>query len=93
MYEQSMHNVVAFNSVTHGGDGLFAWAGQTTMECTGGVNDNLFYYNDFSFAAANGIEATFSRNTFISNRAEGCDYGVWGGYSFESKIIGNNFSR
>jgi len=94
MYEQSMHNVVAFNSVTHGGDGLFAWAGQSTMDSgTGGVNDNLFYNNDFSFAAANGIEATFSRNTFISNRAEGCDYGVWGGYSFESKIIGNNFSH
>jgi len=94
MYEQSSNNVVAYNSVTHGGDGLFVWAGQSTMDSgTGGVNDNLFYGNDFSFAAANGIEATFSRNIFVSNRAEGCDYGVWGGYSFESKIIGNNLSH
>ena len=29
MYEQSSRNVVAYNSVTHGGDGLFLWAGQT----------------------------------------------------------------
>ena len=51
MYEQSCNNVVAFNSVTHGGDGLFIWAGQTTMDNgQGGVNDNLFYRNDFSFA-------------------------------------------
>ena len=27
MYEQSSHNVVAYNSVTHSGDGLFLWAG------------------------------------------------------------------
>ena len=27
MYEQSSRNTVAYNSVTHGGDGLFLWAG------------------------------------------------------------------
>ena len=38
MYEQSSRNVVAYNSVTHGGDGLFLWAGQSTMDTgTGGV--------------------------------------------------------
>jgi parallel beta-helix repeat protein len=52
MYEQSMHNVVAYNSMTHGGDGLFLWAGQTTMDSgQGGANDNLFFANDFSFRA------------------------------------------
>lgn len=92
MYEQSLRNVVAYNSATHGGDGLFVWAGQTTMDSgTGGVNDNLFYGNDFSFAPANAMEATFSRNTFIANRAEGDDYGLWGGYSYESLIAGNCF--
>ena len=92
MYEQSSHNVVAYNSMTHGGDGVFLWAGQSTMDTgAGGANDNLFYGNDFSFAPANGIEATFSRNTFIANRVEGCEYGVWGGYSFNSRIIGNQF--
>ena len=32
MYEQSSNNIVAYNSVTHGGDGLFLWAGQSTMD-------------------------------------------------------------
>lgn len=90
IYEQSSKNVVAFNSMTHGGDGAFLWAGQSTMDTgDGGANDNLFYMNDFSFAPANGIEATFSRNAFIRNYVEGCDYGIWGGYSFGSRIVGN----
>ena len=41
--------------MTHGGDGLFLWAGQITMDTgQGGANDNLFYGNDFSFAPTNG---------------------------------------
>src|SRR5438128_1447192 len=94
IYEQSSKNIVAYNSMTHGGDGVFLWAGQSTMDTgAGGANDNLFYGNDFSFAPANGIEATFSRNTFIDNRVEGCEYGMWGGYSFNSGIVGNHFVR
>jgi hypothetical protein len=57
----------------------------------GGANDNLFFANDFSFAPANCMEATFSRNTFVANRLEGCEYGLWGGYSFDSKVVGNRF--
>ena len=94
VYEQSHRNVIAFNSVTHGGDGLFLWAGQTTMETgEGGSNDNIVYENDFSFAPANGIEATFSRNVFYGNRIEGCWHGLWGGYSFDSWIAANRFAR
>ena len=94
MYEQSMQNIVAYNSVTHGGDGLFVWAGQSTMDTgAGGVNDNLFFANDFSFAPANCMEATFSRNIFVANRLEGCEYGLWGGYSYDSKVVGNRFIR
>ncbi len=93
MFEQSSGNVVAWNSATHGGDGVFLWAGQSTMDSgTGGANDNLFWGNDFSYAPANGIEATFSRNTFAMNRAVGNDYGVWGGYSYGSRIVGNMFA-
>ena len=92
MYEQSNKNIVAYNSMTHGGDGLFLWAGQSTMDTgVGGANDNLFYGNDFSFAPANGIEATFSRNTFIGNYIEGSEYGMWGGYSYGSLILSNRF--
>jgi parallel beta-helix repeat protein len=94
LYEQSSHNIVAWNSATHGGDGLFLWAGQSTMDSgEGGANDNLFFGNDFSFAPTNAMEATFSRNTFAGNRAEGSDYGLWGGYSYDSKVLGNCFAR
>ncbi|HEX3533762.1 MAG TPA: right-handed parallel beta-helix repeat-containing protein, partial [Gemmatimonadaceae bacterium] len=42
IYEQSNKNIVAFNSLTHGGDGVFLWAGQSTMDTgQGGANDNL----------------------------------------------------
>ena len=71
IYEQSSRNVVAFNSITHGGDGVFLWAGQSTMDTgQGGANDNVFYDNDVSHAVANGIEATFSRNIFVGNRID-----------------------
>jgi hypothetical protein len=94
MYEQSSRNVVAYNSITHGGDGLFLWAGQSTMDSgQGGSNDNRFQGNDFSHAATNGIEATFSRNSFVENRVEECWHGVWGGYSYDSQWIGNRFAR
>ncbi len=93
IYEQSCRNVVAYNSVTHGGDGLFLWAGQSTMDSgRGGANDNLFFGNDFSYAPTNGMEATFSRNTFVANRAVGNTYGLWGGYSWGSIVAGNEFA-
>jgi parallel beta-helix repeat protein len=93
LFEQSSRNIIAWNSVTHGGDGLFLWAGQSTMDSgTGGCNDNLIYGNNFSYAAANGIEVTFSRNTIVANGMVGNDYGVWGGYSYDTQILGNGFA-
>ncbi|HEY3935589.1 MAG TPA: NosD domain-containing protein [Gemmatimonadales bacterium] len=92
VYEQSSNNIVAYNSVTHSGDGLFLWAGQSTMDTgIGGCNDNLFYANDFSFAPTNGMEATFSRNAFVGNRVDGNWHGLWGGYSYGSVVLGNRF--
>jgi nitrous oxidase accessory protein NosD len=93
MYEQSSRNVIAYNSATHGGDGLFLWAGQATMDTgQGGANDNRFVENDFSHAVANGIETTFSRNQFIRNRVDDCWHGVWGGYSYNTSFLGNRFA-
>jgi len=90
LYEQSSENTIAYNSVTHCGDGLFLWAGQTTMDTgEGGCNDNLIFGNDFSYAPTNGIEVTFSRNRIQGNIIKECTYGIWGGYSFESVIMGN----
>ena len=92
LYEQSSRNVVAYNSMTHGGDGLFLWAGQSTMDSgQGGSNDNLFFGNDFSFAVTNGMEATFSRNRFVGNLIEGAQHGLWGGYSYSSEVRANRF--
>jgi parallel beta-helix repeat protein len=96
VYEQCSHNVFAYNSATHGGDGFFLWAGHETLDKTGegGSNFNLLYRNDFSHAAANGIEATFSvGNRFIENRLEECDHGIWAGYSSETEIRGNYIAR
>lgn len=93
IYEQSSHNVFAYNSVTHGGDGFFLWAGQTTLDTAeGGCNDNLLYGNDFSHAPTNAIEATFSRNRFINNLLVENWHGIWGGYSYDSQIVGNVFA-
>lgn len=92
IYEQSNENVFAYNSVTHGGDGFFLWAGQTTMDTgKGGCNGNLLYGNDFSHAPTNGIEATFSENTFANNLLLENWHGIWGGYSYQTKVIGNTF--
>jgi len=94
VYEQSCDNTIAYNSATHSGDGLFLWAGQTTMDTgAGGCNDNLIYGNDFSCASNNGIEVTFSRNTIAKNRLAECDFGIWGGYSFDARIVANHFAR
>lgn len=92
VYEQSNYNIFYKNSVTHGGDGFFLWAGQTTMDTgQGGCNDNVLLDNDFSFAPTNGVEVTFSRNRISGNRIFECDHGIWGGYSYSSMIKGNQF--
>ena len=92
VYEQSNGNLFYKNSVTHGGDGFFLWAGQTTMDTgQGGCNDNRLIENDFSFAPTNGIEVTFSRNIIMKNQIYECDHGIWGGYSYHTAITGNQF--
>jgi len=92
VFEQCNENVFAYNSATHSGDGFFLWAGQTTMDSgEGGCNDNYVYKNDFSYAPTNGVEITFSRNHIIENIIQGCDHGIWGGYSWETYIAGNIF--
>ncbi|HRI20612.1 MAG TPA: right-handed parallel beta-helix repeat-containing protein [Panacibacter sp.] len=90
VFEQCSNNVFAYNSVTHSGDGFFLWAGQYTMDTgEGGCNDNLLYGNDFSYAPTNGVEVTFSRNRIEMNNITGCDNGIWGGYSYETRIFNN----
>jgi len=92
VFEQSSGNTFIRNSATHCGDGFFLYAGHETTKGTGkgGCNDNVVTENDFSFAVANGIEATFSTgNRFTRNRLEGCNYGIWAGYSRQSVFAEN----
>lgn len=105
MFEQNNRNVIAENSVTHGGDGFFGFAG---LEALGdkappagfnhkrkGNNENLLIRNDFSYAPAHGIEMTFSfGNKFLENRLVGnAICGVWGGYCQETLIAGNTIEN
>lgn len=93
-YEQSSNNIFAYNSATHSGDGFFLWAGKSTMDTgQGGCNDNVIVGNDFSYASNNGIEITFSSNEVYNNILYGCDYGVWGGYSYKTVLKGNKFKN
>ncbi|MFO0962460.1 MAG: right-handed parallel beta-helix repeat-containing protein [Phycisphaerales bacterium] len=58
-----------------------------------GSNFNLLVGNDFSDAAAHGIEMTFGTgNRFVGNVAERAGIcGLWGGYSRASLVRGNRF--
>jgi len=103
MFEQCSRNVIAENSITHGGDGIFGFAGREALgelpgpegfEHTGkGCNENLFVGNDLSYAPAHGLEMTFSfGNVVLENRfVENAICGVWGGYSQRSLILRNEF--
>lgn len=92
LFEQCSDNVIAYNSATHGGDGIFMYAGHETTQRTGegGCNRNLLYRNDFSHAVANAIECTFSvGNRFVENRLDDSNYGIWAGYSLDTLVAGN----
>jgi parallel beta-helix repeat protein len=101
VFEQNNDNIFAENSVTHGGDGFFGFAGREAIGEIGnnpvewykrrGNSDNLVVGNDFSYAAAHGIENTFSfGNKYLTNRIVGnAICGIWAGYSRETLIAGN----
>ena len=104
MFEQCNDNVVALNSITHGGDGIFAFAGAEALGDTPapegfshkgkGCNDNLFLKNDLAYAAAHGLELTFSfRNQILACRfIDNSICGIWAGYS-RSTVISNCIFR
>ena len=102
-FEQNNENVFAENSVTHGGDGFFGFAGKEAIGEVGehpvewykrrGNSDNILLRNDFSYAAAHGIENTFSfGNQYLDNRIVGnAICGIWAGYSRGTLIASNDF--
>lgn len=102
LFEQCSNNQIVENSASWCGDGFFGFAG---IEAIGespapapdfdykrrGCNDNIIQDNDFSFAAAHGLELTFSYGNIIArNRMiENAICGIWGGYSQDFLIIQN----
>jgi len=103
MFERCSDNLFALNSATHGGDGLFLFAGNDIVlgraytkgeGDPGGSDRNIWYRNDFSYAVANAIEATFSSDNWaIENRLDGShQHGVWGGYSRRMVIAKNEIA-
>ncbi|MSR18073.1 MAG: hypothetical protein EXS00_02715 [Phycisphaerales bacterium] len=107
LFEQCCRNTIALNSATHCGDGLFGFAGQEALGASSssgaakikraglGCNLNRIEWNDFSFAAAHGMEMTFSfGNMFERNRCvSNAICGLWGGYCHESLVRANLFMR
>lgn len=100
MFERCSRNLVAYNSATHGGDGVFLYAGQDLVEGRalargegdpGGSDYNTFIGNDLRYAVANAFEGTFSlENVLIENDLSGChQHGVWGGYSRQLVVLRN----
>jgi nitrous oxidase accessory protein NosD len=94
LFEQCSRNTIVYNSATHCGDGLFVFAGaealgevnpraDTVWYRERGCNRNVIHGNDFSYAAAHGVELTFSfSNRIIRNRLVGnAICGIWGGYT------------
>ncbi|MFO0894086.1 MAG: right-handed parallel beta-helix repeat-containing protein [Phycisphaerales bacterium] len=108
LFEQCCRNVIALNSVTHGGDGLFAFAGrealgedvkdpapeQVEAARRRGCNGNVIVGNDFSWAVAHGLELTFSFDNVVArNRFRECAIcGIWAGYSQSMRITDNEFT-
>jgi nitrous oxidase accessory protein NosD len=103
VFEQCSDNVFAENSATHGGDGFFGFAGKAALGEKGpaqdprraGCNDNLIIGNDLSYAAAHGLELTFSfGNQIVANRlVENAICGFWGGYSQDTLLADNDLAR
>jgi parallel beta-helix repeat protein len=108
MFEQCSNNRILANSVTHGGDGVFAFAGREALgevapppgpdgapfdHRRAGNVDNIVRYNDLSFAAAHGLELTFSFGNLVEgNLFEGnAICGAWLGYSRDTSVLGNRF--
>lgn len=104
-FEQNTGNIFVENSVTHGGDGFFGFAGREALGEVGdhpvswysrrGNSDNVLIHNDFSYAAAHGIENTFSfGNRYLENRIVGnAICGIWAGYCRVTLIADNDLQN
>src|SRR5262249_35640742 len=90
LFEQGCRRVIGANSATHCGAGFFSFAGQEALGSVPpsspdfdyrgkGCNENTIVGNDFSYAAAHGLELTFSfDNAILQNRfVQNSICGIW----------------
>ncbi|XAL98028.1 right-handed parallel beta-helix repeat-containing protein [Phycisphaeraceae bacterium D3-23] len=104
LFEQCNRNIFVENSATHGGDGIFGFAGLESLGLPDrheegrdyerlGCNDNVFIGNDLSYASAHGLEMTFGFGNIIKDNrfVQNAICGVWGGFSQETWIEDNEF--
>ncbi len=97
--ESSCENVVAFNSATHGGAGVFLHGGHDLTrglardrgEIAKGCDNNVFWGNDLRHAVVNCFEENFcTGNLIVQSRLSGShQYGIWGDYSSSLAVVGN----
>jgi len=89
----SCRNVFRGNVARMGGDGFFL-AGLRPDWAHVPCDDNLFEDNDGSYSPNIAFEATFSRgNIFRGNRAVGCNYGFWLGFSSDNLLERNEIAQ
>ncbi len=94
IFEQSSNNTIARNSATHCDKGIWLWAGQETLDTgLGGSNGNYIYENDCSYAFQNGIEASFSANNIVRNKANFCNRGIVSSYCSASVFWSNELKN
>ena len=104
MFEQNSDNVIAENSVTHGGDGFFGFAGREALgddppprrlrlQARAATTTTCSSATTSPTPPAHGIEMTFCfGNKFVDNRLVGnAICGIWGGFCQDTLIAGNEF--
>jgi parallel beta-helix repeat protein len=92
----SNNNLVEDNDFRFGGDGIFVRANEgplvpgRTVPPRFSSDNNCFRNNDCSFSPNNAIEVDLVANTIIEeNNCSNSNYGLWLGYSRNTKVLGN----
>jgi parallel beta-helix repeat protein len=95
----SNRNVWAYNSFTHGGDGLFlattngGWDDKGKLHEEGTCDYNEFAYDDGSWSPSNAFEATFSiGNVFYRDWCDESSYGFWLGFERKNLLLENEIN-
>ncbi len=106
LFEQCSENRILANTITHCGDGIFAFSGREALGEISPPEENFSYQrrgnaknliarNIIEDCVAHGIELTFGfDNQIIGNQiSRNAICGIWGGYSQDTLIQANRFAQ